>query len=98
MADVRFVIAGDGPDLRRVKRVVSKLNLVSKFIFLGHVNHTRLAEIYRAADVFLLTSTSESFGRVLIEAATAEVPAVATRCAGPVDIIKKWRNGLALRY
>lgn len=93
VADVRFVIAGDGPDLPRMKDDASKLGIGSKFVFLGHVQHSKLAEIYRAADVFLLTSSSESFGRVLIEAATAELPVVATRCAGPIDIVKNGETG-----
>lgn len=51
------------------------------------INFTNLiADIYSAMDVFLLTSFSETYGLVTIEAMMAQVPILATRSGGTIEI------------
>lgn len=47
-----------------------------------------------AADVFCLPSYREGFGTVVIEAAAAGIPAIATRIYGVVDAVEEGRTGL----
>jgi glycosyltransferase involved in cell wall biosynthesis len=47
-----------------------------------------------AADVFCLPSYREGFGTVVIEAAAAGIPAIATRIYGVVDAVEDGRTGL----
>lgn len=54
---------------------------------------SNLAEFYKQADVFLLTSNSEGFGMVINEAACFGVPTVCNYIPGVEDIIEDGRNG-----
>ena len=47
----------------------------------------RLREVYGRAAALLLTSRSEGFGRVLVEAASQGTPAVSTSLSGPRDVV-----------
>ena len=49
---------------------------------------------YRAADVMLLPSENEPFGRVLVEAMACGVPVVATRTGGIPEIVRDGQDGL----
>lgn len=70
------------------------LGIEKQIHFLGEVPNERMGEIYRGADVFLLTSLRfEGFARVCAEAMLAELPTVATRCGGPEDYIQDGATG-----
>lgn len=94
MPDVRFVIVGSGDKEVQLRRIVAERNQTAAILLLGARGHAQLPDIYRAADVFLLTSDHEGFGRVVLEAAFAGVPSVATRCSGPEDIIDDGISGI----
>ena len=49
---------------------------------------------YKAADVMVLASENEPFGRVVVEAMASGVPVVAARTGGIPEIIRHQRNGL----
>ena len=65
---------------------------------LGHVDD----EIYRsalsAAEVLVLPSEYEAFGIVLLEAAAAGTPVVATRVGGIPEAMSEGKNGLLVEY
>jgi len=93
MPDARFLIAGDGNLMPEIKGVVNSKGLEHAIIFLGNEPYDKLPEIYGAADLFLLSSHYEGFGRVIVEANMAGVPAIATTCTGPEDIIVDGETG-----
>jgi glycosyltransferase involved in cell wall biosynthesis len=93
---VSFVIVGDGPDERMLRERVTAAGLVNRFVFTGRKGHGELPPIYAAADVFLLTSNYEGFGRVVLEALLSGVPVVSTACTGPEDLIEDGRSGYLL--
>lgn len=57
-----------------------------RFRSLGHVDNTRLKEIYASHDVLILPSRQDGFGMVLLEAFASGLPIVASRNTGAVDI------------
>lgn len=59
----------------------------------GSVPAHELPNLYASADVVVLTSTSESFGKVLVEANASGKPVVATDTTGAVEIIENGYNG-----
>ncbi len=91
--DVMFVMAGDGEKTGQIKSLVRDFGISNRFIFLGNVLHAELPSIYGAADIFLLTSHYEGFGRVILEAMLSGLPVVSTRCVGPEDLIQDKKTG-----
>jgi D-inositol-3-phosphate glycosyltransferase len=75
-----------GPDgeaeLARLHDLVADLGLGKRVRFLPPRPHGRLAAFYRAADVCLVPSRSESFGLVALEAAACGTPVVAAAVGG----------------
>eukprot|EP00889_Picochlorum_renovo_P006396 jgi/Picre1/33426/NNA_008750.t1 len=53
-----------------------------------------MQEYYNVANIILLHSKCEAFGRVILEAFAHGVPVVATGCGGPSEIIKHGKTGL----
>ena len=91
--DVAFVIVGDGPEEGTMRERVRDIGLDNRFFFLGRKMHEELPQIYAAADVFLLTSHYEGFGRVVLESMLSSVPVVSTACTGPEDLVEQGITG-----
>ena len=69
-------------ELDRLHHLVADLGLRKRVRFLAPRPHGRLAPFYRAADVCLVPSRSESFGLVALEAAACGTPVVAAAVGG----------------
>ena len=91
--DVTLVIVGgpsgpDGPaEMRRVKSLVSELGVAEQVRFVPPQRHEDLPAFYRAADVCLVPSRSESFGLVALEAAACGTPVVAAAVGGLCTLV-----------
>jgi D-inositol-3-phosphate glycosyltransferase len=57
------------------------------------VGHNELPELYRAADVVVVPSASESFGLVALEASACGTPVVATAVGGLRVIVRDGESG-----
>lgn len=91
--DVRFLIAGEGNEKENLKLKVKELKLENSVKFLNKVDYNNLTNYYQLADIFVLPSLSESFGRVLIEAGASGTPCVASATTGAKDIIQDKETG-----
>jgi glycosyltransferase involved in cell wall biosynthesis len=72
----RLWLVGEGPEQRSLERLAAQLRLEGRVSFVGTTRD--VASYYAAADVFALTSDSEGIPGVLLEAAYAALPIVAT--------------------
>lgn len=59
----------------------------------GKLSYNELIDLYTQSDVFVLSSTSESFGKVLVEANASGKPVVSTATTGAKEIIEDGKNG-----
>jgi len=66
----------------RLQGLVAELDLAERVRFLPPQPHDALADFYRAADVCVVPSRSESFGLVALEAAACGTPVVAAAVGG----------------
>jgi D-inositol-3-phosphate glycosyltransferase len=86
--DATLVVVGgpsgpDGPaEMRRVRALVVQEGLADRVRFVPPQPHDCLPDYYRAADVCLVPSRSESFGLVALEAAACGTPVVAAAVGG----------------
>ncbi len=95
----RLVIVGgpSGPqgdvEVSRTKALVAELGLGERVIFVPPQPHELLSTYYRASDVCLVPSRSESFGLVALEAAACGTPVVASDVGGLRSLIDHGRTG-----
>ncbi len=84
----------DGDDeVARLHHLVAELGLRERVTFVPPQPHGRLALYYRAADVCLVPSRSESFGLVALEAAACGTPVVAAAVGGLRTIVDHGASG-----
>jgi D-inositol-3-phosphate glycosyltransferase len=79
-------VEGDA-ELARLHHLVADLGLQERVTFVPPQPHGRLALYYRAADVCLVPSRSESFGLVALEAAACGTPVVAAAVGGLSSLV-----------
>ncbi|MDR1525574.1 MAG: glycosyltransferase family 1 protein [Tannerella sp.] len=82
-----FVVAGEGVAREAVEKQMPGA------VFLGHVGHEQLAEIYASSSVFLFPSVTETFGNVVLEAMASGLPCVIADSGGSGDFIEDGVNG-----
>lgn len=96
----RLVVVGgpsgaDGPaELARVHDMIDRLGLGDRIDFVPPQPHHRLSTFYRAADVVVVPSRSESFGLVALEAAACGVPVVAAAVGGLRTLVVDGESGV----
>lgn len=97
--DARLWIVGgasgvDGnTEVTRVRAMIDDLGLSSRVHFVPAKPHHLLSTYYRAADVCLVPSRSESFGLVALEAAACGVPTVASAVGGLLTLVEHGYSG-----
>jgi glycosyltransferase involved in cell wall biosynthesis len=89
-------ILGEGHDRPQLEALAAAHNLRGIVRFLGFQRNPW--QFMARADVFVLTSTYEGFGNVLIEAMACGTAVVATRSPGTVEIIHDGANGLLVDH
>lgn len=91
MANVRFVVVGEGSIGPQLRDLARQLNLVDVLYFLGHRDD--LPELYHAFDLFVLTSLWEGMPYVILEAMAAGLPTIASDVPGSRDLVRNGATG-----
>jgi N-acetyl-alpha-D-glucosaminyl L-malate synthase BshA len=86
-----LVLVGDGPERPDTEAEVERLGLAEHVRFLGKVD--AVADLLRAADLFLLPSASESFGLAALEAMACGVPVIASKVGGLPEVVVDGQSG-----
>lgn len=94
MPNLQLTIVGDGPEYNVLSKFISDHNLIGKVLVYGYASHSELEDLYKTHDYFILSSLIETFGVVIIEAMSAGLPSISTRCGGPESIITNSKLGV----
>jgi D-inositol-3-phosphate glycosyltransferase len=98
-ADALLLIVGGasgpegGGEVERARQLVDELGLADRVRFVPPQPHHILSSYYRAADVVIVPSRSESFGLVALEAAACGIPVVASAVGGLQSLVDDGVNG-----
>ncbi len=87
VADATLLIAGDGPEAGRLRRLASTLGVDARARFLGYVPHAQLQEYYNAAHVLMLASSREGMPNVVLESLACGTPVVVAPFAGVGELV-----------
>jgi glycosyltransferase involved in cell wall biosynthesis len=90
--DVALVIAGDGPYMADMKKIVAGLPVY----FLGYQDDTTLPTLYASSDLFVFPSETDTLGQVVIEAQAAGLPVLVSDKGGPQEVMDDGITGLVL--
>ncbi len=80
-------------ELERIREMIRDLGVEDRVVFRPPQPHHLLSTFYRAADVCLVPSRSESFGLVALEAAACGVPVVASAVGGLLTLVEHGHTG-----
>jgi len=90
--DTVFLLAGEGDETGRLKKLADELTISDSVYFLGYIND--VDAFLNCMDINALTSHSESFTYVLLEGALHYKATVVTAVGGLPDLIKDGVTGL----
>lgn len=96
--NVLYVMAGDGPQRRRIEEVIAKTKAESKVSLLGKVDEDDLRVLYNTADAFIQPNIQrrgdiEGFGLAMLEAASCKRVVLAANVDGIPSAIHDGKNG-----
>jgi 1,2-diacylglycerol 3-alpha-glucosyltransferase len=91
----RFLVVGDGSAREQFEAVFAKYGVADQLIITGRRMGPALRDAYRAMDVFVFTSRSETQGMVVAEAMAARLPVVALNASGVREVVNT-SNGILL--
>ncbi|MGB5161787.1 MAG: glycosyltransferase [Thermoanaerobaculia bacterium] len=88
----RLLIAGEGPERKRLQALIDGAGLGDQIQLLGL--REDLAALYSVFDVFVLSSHREGSPSVVLEALASQCPVVATTVGGVPEIIEDGQSGI----
>ena len=80
-------------EVNKVRALIDDLGIADRVTFVAPQPHYALSTYYRAADVLIMPSRSESFGLVALEAAACGVPVVASAVGGLRTLVRDGETG-----
>jgi glycosyltransferase involved in cell wall biosynthesis len=93
----RVIVAGDGPDRKRLEELSRSLGLDGRVTFAGRVDDAELAALYARCLAVFYAPVDEDYGFVPYEAFLSEKPVVTTRDAGgPLEVVSDPETGLVV--
>ena len=97
-SSLEIVIAGDGPDRRRLEELARARGLDGRARFAGRVSDAELADLYGRCLAVYYAPVDEDYGMVPFEAFLSEKPVLTTTDAGgPLEIVFDRRTGLVVQ-
>ena len=88
MPNVLLLVAGEGPAANCIAGQIDSLGVNANVRMLGNMDRGQtLRDCYRAADIFVFASRTETQGLVLLEAMAQGLPVVSTAVMGTADVL-----------
>jgi glycosyltransferase involved in cell wall biosynthesis len=85
LPNLRWVIAGEGPERMRLQRLIGGLGLGGRVHLLGHVDHPE--RLVADADCFVMSSREEGLGTAVLDAMALGIPVASTAAGGIPEML-----------
>lgn len=85
--DVVIEIGGEGEARVTIEQLVKDLGIHDRIKLLGLLSRSEVLNALHRSNAFVLPSYYETFGVTYIEAMSAGLPVIATKCGGPEDFV-----------
>jgi len=96
---LQLQIIGEGPENNNLRLLAKNLEITSKVRFIGYIeSESTLYKYLQNADIFVLSSVTEGFPRVLYEAMTMRLPIVSTNVGGIPNLLTNKVNALLVDH
>lgn len=94
-SNIQLIMVGDGSESykKECKQEISRLGLSEIITMYNRVPQSEVSCLYRAADVFLLPSSYEIYGMVMMESMYYGLPVITTKGGGSMTVIEDGNNG-----
>lgn len=86
--NVKFLMVGTGDMYTRMIEMAADLGIGKFFHYTGFLERSKIEQIFKISDVYVLPSVSEPFGLTVLEALKAGVPVIVSKQSGVAEIIK----------
>lgn len=92
--DIQLIIVGDGAQRNTIEEFILAHDLHDTITITGFLDQEAVADITRSADLFLFTSSMDTFPTAVIEAITAGKPIVAVKNPALCETVHNGKNGI----
>ena len=96
LPEIRLLVAGDGPDLSRLRSLAAPLG--KRVEFVGDLDRAQLARLMVAADGVALYSAYEGLSHTLLESLRLGTPVLASDLGGNPEVVTDGVNGLLIQH
>ena len=91
-----FLVVGKGDQQEHLARIFEAAGVGQRLLLVGELTGTELRDAYKAMDLFVFASKTETQGIVLIEAMAAGKPVIALDASGTREVVTDGVNGRLL--
>ena len=96
-----YIIAGDGPEMKKIRKLVNKLNLIKNVEILGKVNEKDKDFLFKISDLHVMPTIQgkrslsiEGFGISYIEAGMYGLPSISSGLGGTKESVINGKTGI----
>jgi colanic acid/amylovoran biosynthesis glycosyltransferase len=94
---ISYEIIGDGPLKEKLADYIGKNNLENNVILHGAKMSDEVLKFYQKSDIFLLSSIAEALPVVILEAASCELPVIATNVGSVYEEVEDGKSGFLVK-
>ena len=94
--NIAYLIVGEGRDRPRLEQKARDFGVADRVVFAGYVSEAEKADHYRLADVYVMPSSGEGFGIVILEALACGIPVIGSKTDGSRDALRNGKLGIVV--
>ena len=101
--NIRYLIAGEGPEKKFLEKLVVDNGLVNNVIFVGKINDGQKKFLFKKTDLMIMPTIDEThknsiegFGISYIEAAFFSIPSIASNVGGTSEAVLNNKTGIII--